>query len=338
MDANYAKKQYRTVGLTVFIISIALLVMRIVSYYVQVAMIDSTIDEAWLDLLFDAIFTVPVQVGLLFLFPFLMYKCVLKKPVKSVFEFSGYRKCSIWVCLLSFLLGIFVIGVSYALSMIWQILLIILGYTPSGGSSALPEQFNPLFFILSVLLTAVLPAICEEFTNRGGLLTVMRSSYSKTKTIILIGLAFGLFHQFIGQFFYTAMFGALLAYLVLETQSVYPAIIVHFTNNFMSVYLDHASEYNWVIGGGFYDFIYDKMAESFTLLTSIVALICLAVFGLVAAIVIISRKTRKKDFYLELNTVQGETGVKMGIKDNVFFIGAIVVTAVSTLITFVFGL
>lgn len=337
MDVNYAKKQYRTVGLTVFIVAIALLVMRIISYYAQVAMLNSTMDEAWLELLSDAIFTVPVQIGILFVFPFLMYKLRLGKSGMQVLEFSGYRKCSIWVCLLCIPLGALIICVSLALSFIWQIILILFGYLPSGGGT-LPEQFNAVYFILSVLLTACLPAICEEFTNRGGLLTVMRSSFSKTKTIVLIGLAFGLFHQYIGQVFYTAAFGAFLAYIVLETGSVYPAIILHFMNNFMSVYLESAEQYNWALGGGFYTFINDSMANSFPALTAALALVCLAVFGLTLAIVTISRKQRQKDFYLELNSSLKAAGYKVELRDNIFFIGAIVVTAVATLLTYIFGL
>ena len=338
MDVEYAKKQYRTVGITVFVVAVALLIMRIVSYYVQVATMDVAMDEAWFELLLDAVFTVPVQIGILLIFPFLMYKLSLKKSARSVLEFSGYRKCSIWTCLLCIPLGLLIVGVSLCLSFIWQIVLILFGYTPSSGGTTLPEQFNAVYFILSVVLTAVLPAICEEFTNRGGLLTVMRSSFSKKKTIFLIAIAFGLFHQFIGQVFYTAVFGALLAYLVLETQSIYPAMIVHFMNNFVSVLLDNATTYNWAIGGGFYEFLDNNLVNGLGVLTSWLALILLGVFGLLLAITSISRKKRQKDFYLEMNTSYKAAGYKVELKDNIFFIGAIVVCAVSTLLTYIFGL
>lgn len=338
MEANYAKKQYRIVGLTVFIISIALLVMRIISYYTQVAMLNVAMDEAWKEILFDVIFSVPVQVGLLLIFPLLMYKKALKKKWSGLAEFSGYRKCNIWVCLLSVVLGFFIIFVTIGVSFFWQLILIIFGYIPSGGGT-LPEQFNIGYFLASIFLTACLPAICEEFTNRGGLLTTMRSSFSKGKTILLIAIAFGLFHQNITQVFYTALLGALLAFLVLETQSVYPAIIVHFMNNFMSLYLENASEYNWKLGGGVYDFINARLLNfEFEVLMPMLALCLLIVFGLVVAIVTISHKTRKNDFYLELNSAVSETGCKICKEDNIFFIGAIVVTSVSTLFTYIFGI
>lgn len=327
------KRQYRTVGITVFVITILLLIMRIVSYYVQVAMLNSTLDEPWLYLLFDVIFSVPVQIGVLFVFPFLMYKFGLKKSAKEVLAFSGYRKCGVRELLVALLIGCLVPFMSMGLSMFWQIILILFGYTPS-GSSSIPSQFTPSYFLLSILITAVLPAICEEFANRGGLLTVMRSTHSKNKTILIIGIAFGLFHQNITQVFYTAILGALLAYLVLETGSVLPAMIVHFMNNFVSVYLESASEYGWAIGGGFYDFL---DSASFQVLSGAFAIILLSVYGL-ALLIRKWNKNKEKDYYLELNEAYAASGERIDLKDNIFFIGAIVVAVLSTFITYLFGI
>lgn len=326
------RKKYRTVGLTVFIIAVALLVMRIVSYYVQVATIDSTMDEAWLMLLYDVIFSVPVQLGVLLLFPFLMYKFSLKKSFSGVLEFSGCRKCSPWICLLAVPLGGFFVVISMGVSTVWQVILMMFGYTPSSGG-AMPETFNALYFIASVILTAVLPGICEEFTNRGGMLTVFRTAFSKRKAVLLVAIAFGLFHQNITQVVYTAVFGAVLAYVTIETGSVFPAMIMHFMNNFMSVLIDNATTYNWAIGGGLYDFLNNA---SLGVLVSIFTLCLLAVFGLLIAIVYIARKKRKADVYGELAAESALCGFKPSVRDNMFFIGAIVVTAVATVLTFSF--
>lgn len=328
-----SKKQYRIVGLTVFIISIMLLILRIVSYYIQVAMIDSTMDEAWLNMLFELAFSVPAQVLLLFLFPFLMYKFAMKKTVKEVFAFSGYHKCNVFAILLSILIGLLVPFMSMGLSVFWQMILILFGYIPS-GSTVLPSEFSPSYFLLSVLITAILPAICEEFANRGGLLTVMRGFHSEKKTILLIAIAFGLFHQNITQIFYTAILGALLAYLVLETGSILPAVIVHFMNNFVSVYLESASEYGWAIGGGFYDFI---DGASFGTISGSIALVFLAVFGLALAVRAVC-KNKKDNFYLKESSAFAAMRQRPKFKDNIFYIGAIIVTITSTFITYLFGL
>ncbi len=327
------KKQYRTVGLTVFVISIALLVMRIVSYYIQVALIDSTMEESLLYMLLDICFSVPVQLGILLIFPLLMYKFGLKKSAKELLGFSGYRKCGIREMLIALLIGCLIPFVSMGLSIFWQIILILFGYIPS-GENVLPAQFSPIYFLLSVFITAVLPAFCEEFANRGGLLTVMRSTHSKNKTILLIGIAFGLFHQNITQVFYTAVLGALLAYLVLETGSVFPAILVHFMNNFISVYLDNATTYGWALGGGFNEFLNNA---SFSVVSGGFAIIALAVFGL-ALLLRKCNKNKEKDYYLSLNEAYVASDEKIDIRDNIFYIGAIVVAASATILTYVLGL
>lgn len=334
MNDDLAKKQYRTVGIMTFVVSIALLVMRIITYYVQIGFINASLEGVYYDLLLDAIFTVPVQIGILLVFPFLLYKFALKKSPTMVLTFSGYRKCNIWVCLLAVLIGFFVIGVSYGLSIFWQIILILLGFDPSGGSE-LPETFNFGYFILTVLLTAVLPAVCEEFTNRGGLLTTLRSCYSEKKTILLIAIAFGLFHQNITQLFYTMVLGGFLAYIVLKTGSIYPAMIIHFMNNFMSIYLDNASTYNWPLGGGFDRFMTDA---SFTQFSALFSLCLIAVFALTCLAVYISKNHKRNDFYIESYISVKECDFRPRLRDNIFFIGAIVVTAIATFITFVFGL
>ncbi|MBR2967767.1 MAG: CPBP family intramembrane metalloprotease [Clostridia bacterium] len=338
IDVDYAKKEYRTVGLAMFIVSIAVLVMRIVIYYVQIALINSTIQDYYLNLLIEAIFSVPVQVIILFLIPFIIYKTELKKSVSEVWGFSGYRWCNGWTVLLSFLLGFCIIFITMACSYLWQIILVLFGFEPSGGATPMPPSFSIIYFISSVVLTAILPALCEEFAMRGGLLTVLRANNSKAKTILLIGIAFGLFHQNISQVFYTALMGALLCYLTLETDSIWPAVVVHFTNNFMSVYIDTASTYRLPLGN-IMTYIENRLVNlELGQLTTWIAFFVLAAFGLTVAIVAISRNERKSNVYALLNTAHANANVKMELRDNVFFIGAIVVSAVSTVITFIFGL
>ena len=237
MDKENAKKQYRTVALTVFIIAVLSLVLRIVSYYINLATMNWDMDDAWYSIILEAMFTVPMQIGVLLVLPFLMYKLTLKKSFSGVMKFSGVRKSNLTICLLMIPLALCCYLVSMHISTIWQIFLMIFGYTPPAGDAALPEVFNIGHFLLMVFLTAVLPGVCEEFANRGGLLTVIRSSHSKAYTVIIVGIAFGLFHQNIAQLVYTAVLGSLMAYLTLTTGSVLPAIILHFSNNFIAVIL-----------------------------------------------------------------------------------------------------
>ncbi|WP_026882423.1 CPBP family intramembrane glutamic endopeptidase [Clostridium akagii] len=81
-----------------------------------------------------------------------------------------------------------------------------------------------------VLVIALTPAICEEFTVRG----IILSGYKKIgtgKAAIITGFMFGVLHLNPSQFLYTFVLGIILAYLVRVTDSIFASIICHFTFN-----------------------------------------------------------------------------------------------------------
>jgi hypothetical protein len=57
--------------------------------------------------------------------------------------------------------------------------------------------------------------------------------------------SFRTFHQYIFQTFYTGVFGMVIVLVVLKTKSALPAMIIHFTNNFVAVIGEFADFYNW---------------------------------------------------------------------------------------------
>ena len=153
---------------------------------------------------------------------------------------------------------ILTIGVSSA----WSRLLALTGYVNPSSTPELPEKFVFGFFIAEVVMTALLPAVCEEFCMRGGVLSTVKKTWGTIGCIVFCGVAFGLFHQNIRQLFYTALFGALAAFLTLRLKSIYPAMLMHFANNFCSVFFNYADKYDFVIGGGFYSTI-DMLAARY---------------------------------------------------------------------------
>ena len=308
MDKEYAKKQYRTVALTVFIIAVLSLVLRIVSYYVNLATMDWEMDDAWYSIVLEMMFTVPMQIGVLLVLPFLVYKLRLKKTFREVIQFSGVRKSNLSICLLMIPLAICCYIVSMYISSVWQIFLMIFGYTPPGGEAAMPEVFNIGHFLLMVFLTAVLPGVCEEFANRGGFLTVLRSSHSKAYTVVIVGVAFGLFHQNIVQLVYTAVLGALMAYLTLTTGSVLPAVILHFSNNLISVILQNATTYGWAIGNAYANFMETMLISTFA---SYAAIAMLAAFLLVLLVRKLAARSNKGNMYAELSEATAVSGFRL---------------------------
>lgn len=202
------------------------------------------------DIISTVVFSAPLQLLFFLTVPFCIYKFYGGRTVKQTLKYSSCGRFSPYF-LLAIPIGIAVYFMTVVISSTWSGMLRFTGYTAPSGSPDKPAVFNGWLFALEVVITAVLPAVCEEFGMRGGLLTEAKGRFGKLTVIIMFGVIFGLFHQNIRQVFYTALFGALATYIVLETESLYPAMLVHFTNNFLSVYLDYAVDYGFFGGGVF---------------------------------------------------------------------------------------
>lgn len=351
------QKQYRVMGLCTFCVAAALLALRLLVYYLPVT--DDT--------LVDVIFSVPLQLGVLVGVPLLFYKFSLKMNAKEVLAFSSFRKTPWYNLVLAVPIGLCAQGVTLGASGLWQSLLITLGYTHS--SSPLPETFSAGAFVTAIVITGVLPAFCEEFFNRGGLLTTVRGSFPFRIAVVLMGVEFGLFHQSITQVFYTALFGAYMAFLCLKLKSVYPCMIIHFVNNTFSVIGDYCDTYGF-FGGGIYRAINETAATKPLLILIALWLVTCAFVGLTVLlchlnsakrlekkkeviaesgfdhtnnrVVLVGEEDKEKVRELDLDReVYGhklkEDLYKPTLADNAFFIGTAVLSILSTLFSFVFG-
>jgi membrane protease YdiL (CAAX protease family) len=94
--------------------------------------------------------------------------------------------------------------------------------------------------IEKTIIIALLPAITEEFFFRGALQQFLRLQLKNIHAAIWItAIIFSAFHgQFFG-FFPRLFLGALLGYVCVYTSSIWPAILMHFVNNFIAVLLVH---------------------------------------------------------------------------------------------------
>ncbi|MDQ5983109.1 MAG: hypothetical protein RUMPE_00107 [Eubacteriales bacterium SKADARSKE-1] len=87
-----------------------------------------------------------------------------------------------------------------------------------------------LFFLISL---AIVPAISEEFVFRGVILGSLRK-FGDNFAIFSSALVFGLMHGNIEQFVFAFILGLYLGYSVTKTNSILPAMIIHFVNNLFS--------------------------------------------------------------------------------------------------------
>ena len=84
---------------------------------------------------------------------------------------------------------------------------------------------------LALLLIAVLPAICEELAFRGFILSGLRHTGHKWRAILLSALFFGITHQVIQQSAGAFVLGILIAYLAVQTGSLWPGLLFHLAHN-----------------------------------------------------------------------------------------------------------
>ncbi len=195
------------------------------------------------------IINVSIQV-MLFVVSIFLFKALQKAKTKQVFKFYGYKKISWKGVLYAFLLGIIVYIVNVFVASFFSLALENLGYNPDRSTM---DSYPWWLFLVNIVTTAIFPAVCEETAHRGMLLKGL-SSYGMKKAIIISSLLFGLLHMNIEQFFYTTLIGLLLGYLTMRADCIYPAIIIHFMNNFLSTFMSF-SRMNNLRFDGFFTFV-----------------------------------------------------------------------------------
>ncbi len=91
--------------------------------------------------------------------------------------------------------------------------------------------------LLTVLGSAFLPALVEEFAFRGVMLGLLRP-YGDGFAILISSVFFGLMHGNLVQAPFAVVVGAGLGYITVASGSMWPAIAAHFLNNFLAVLLN----------------------------------------------------------------------------------------------------
>lgn len=113
------------------------------------------------------------------------------------------------------------------------------------SSESLQAQFDFLLqapFWAIVVVMAVLPAIGEELMFRGFVFGTMKEKTRPFLAVFLTGFIFGCYHFSLVKLIPTAFLGCLLAILVYRTGSIFPAMLMHFANNFISLFVSKYQE------------------------------------------------------------------------------------------------
>ena len=106
-----------------------------------------------------------------------------------------------------------------------------------GRTLTQPETAPPttlLSCIASIVGTAIVPALCEEFSLRCCSLGLLKK-YGKAFGVVTVSLVFGVLHGNVIQLVFASLVGLILGYVTVKTGSVVPAVLIHAFNNGMAV-------------------------------------------------------------------------------------------------------
>lgn len=190
-------------------------------------------------------------------------------------------KCGMRNVLLTLLVTVPMVLITGFAASVWTSALSFIGFRFSTSAGA-TQSVGVL--IAELALTAVLPGVFEELTHRGELFATYRDS--GWKVVIVSALLFALMHQNIVQTAHTFALGLCLALLTYYTGSIFPAMFVHFFNNFISVVQDYtgvAPVFNVI--NVVRQWLYGTVAG--------MAVLCLLVAGAVALIAVVFARMRK---------------------------------------------
>lgn len=253
--------------------------------------------------------SIVIQCIAMFLIPFGLYMLFFKTKFKEVFKQINFNKISMKSIIICIIMGALAFLLNLAVASIFSTLLSFFGYeaptTTDPSKIVIYDTF--VKFLFAVLFVAVLPGVFEELLHRGILMRKMGKEIGYKRAIIFSSLLFGLMHLNVGQFFYASILGLLIGFVACISDSVIPAIILHFMNNFLNVYFSYAKNAN-LPGGDFYTRIanlYKNNSPIFTFIFSLMFL-SLIVFGIFYLMLILFRETRMKKLQSAFNNVQKE--------------------------------
>ena len=161
-----------------------------------------------------------------FIFPAIIYLIITKQSARDVLKLNKlYFKDALLIILLAFICQ----PIMTFFSLVSQFF-----FENEIGNFVTGIVDSP--YIILLLLIAVLPAITEEITIRG----VVLSGYEDKNIYLscaITGLLFGIMHLDPQQFLYAAFLGFVLALVVRITNSIFASALIHFLINGTSITL-----------------------------------------------------------------------------------------------------
>lgn len=208
---------------------------------------------------------------------------------KDTFRLMRYKaprdaKSCLFICL-----GLMILITPYtmAFNALTNLFFTIVGYKRPYSVGTIYAGVGDFFVML--LITAVLPALFEEFTHRGVLLSGLEYRGSERGAILLSAVLFGLMHTNPSQMIFATFGGIVFAYVAIKTDSILPAMCAHFANNAVSVILDYSSQTQNALGVWYQGI----NGTSLFYVAATFAVLALSLFGVVRLMQYAARKSPK---------------------------------------------
>ena len=226
-----------------FFVLVVFVAFRILAGYGVLAGIEN-------DYVHETISTGIIQFFIMFALPLALYFLFFKQKPKEAFKNLGFKKISFKIVLISIGIGICAFVLNLFVANFFSVILEMFGYAPeSFGSSGGGLTYTTIpSFLFGILTVAIMPALFEEFLHRGVLLKSTAKTMGYKWAIIFSSLCFGLMHLNVEQFFYATILGILMGLIASMSDSIWPAVIVHFCNNFINIYLVFAEANSLPLG------------------------------------------------------------------------------------------
>lgn len=165
--------------------------------------------------------------------PFAVVHGILKKKrIAGNLPFGTTYNAKASINLVMFMLPISLFS-AIAINMVSFVIQSVLGVSFTSGFED-ETSYGVAEILISVIATAVIPAIIEEFIIRGVVMQPLRR-YGDWFAVISSSVIFSLMHGNMVQIPYTLITGIYLGYVAIATGSLWAPILLHFLNNFTSV-------------------------------------------------------------------------------------------------------
>lgn len=234
IEKKNIKNEGKKAGLTLIIIEIISFAWSFIALYVMLLMGYSQQDffNLFQNPAVEQITQIVIST-LMFTLPFIL---IYKLSGDKISSLIGNEKCGFKTCFPLYLLGVAFCAYTNIITSLAGAI-----FESAGINYEVDMGQNPkgIFgFLLSVIATAVVPALVEEFACRGIVLGSLKR-FGEGFALIASSLIFGLMHGNFQQIPFAFFVGLALGFVTLKTGNLWTAVIIHGTNNFVSVLMDY---------------------------------------------------------------------------------------------------